>query len=327
MSRRVILCVVAGFALISSTLVTPSRGIADTDPAPPSRGPGVLVLAHGGTNQWDAVVRKAVKQASLDYPTEVAFGMGMHSQEVRALQQSVEKLQRKGIDRILVIPLLVSSHSEVYRQYEYLLGLRPQPEWPQVQPVRLLVPVVMGRALDDDPIVSDVLLARVKAMSRKPDSETVVIVAHGPNGDDDNREWLADMERLAARLSHAGGFREVVTKTIRDDAPKVVHDSATSDLREMVRASALTGPVLVVPLLMARGGVERKIPVILSGSSYEYTGETLLPDPRLATWIARQANELATRAPAAQAGDDHNPSHSSTEARAGGSVGSAAVIQ
>jgi len=259
---------------------------------------GVLVIAHGGTNQWDGTVRKTVKQARLKHPTEVALGMGMHDQEVRTLQQAVDRLQRKGVRRIVVVPLFVSSHSEVFRQFEYLFGLRDQAEWPQVKPLRLEVPIVMGRALDDHQLVGEVLLDRAKHVSRSPADEVVVLLAHGPTGDQDNAEWIQRMERLGAYVKAQGGFRDVLTMTFRDDAAKGVRDEAIRRLRQAIQERAATARVLVVPILLARGGVEEKVPKMLAGLSYEYSGQTLLPDPRLAEWIAQEATSLAQTAAA-----------------------------
>ena len=45
-----------------------------------------------------------------------------------ALVELVGRLQaEKGATRVIAVPFLISSHSEVYRQYEYMLGLRPDP--------------------------------------------------------------------------------------------------------------------------------------------------------------------------------------------------------
>ena len=288
---------------------------------------GVLLLAHGGNNQWNAAVHKAVRQANLDVPTEVAFGMGMHEHEVRQLKQSLDRLERKGLSRIVVIPLLISSHSEVYRQYEYLLGLRAQPEWPQAgDPLKPEVPIVMGRGLDASPVVSEILLDRAKALSRQPDNETVVLIGHGPVAEQDNAVWLATMEQIAGYLREQGGFRQVLSQTIRDDAPKAVRDEAIRRIRETVQTQGTEGRVLVVPLLLAQGGIERKIPQFLNGLSYIYKGETLLPHPLLAGWIKEQASELATQpatAPASQAAE----SSTLTGGRALSSASSPPVVQ
>jgi len=256
---------------------------------------GVLVIAHGGTNRWDGMVRAAVRQAEVEFPTEVALGMGMHRSEVRVLQQAVDRLERKGVSRIVVVPFFISSHSEVFRQFEYLFGLRPEPEWAEAGgPLNLEVPVVMGEALDDSPVVAEILLERARSLSRKPEEETVVLVAHGPIGDTDNQRWLSTMRRLAASIKQEGGFRTVASLTMRDDAPKPVQEAAAQQLRDIVQWYSQQGRALVLPLLIAQGGVERKIPKILAGLTYVYKGETLLPHPKLVEWIAQQATQLAS---------------------------------
>lgn len=267
---------------------------------------GVLVIAHGGSNQWDSAVRKAVKEAKLSVPTEVALGMGMHPEEVRQFQQAVDRLERKGVSRIVVVPLLVSSHSEVFRQYAYLVGIRPTAEWPEAgEPLDVDVPVVMGRALDDDPVVAQILLERARRLSRRTQEETVILVAHGPVAQIDDQRWLDTMSRVAQRVKADGPFRDVLSFTIRDDAPRAVKEEAQRRLREAVRASGQQGRALIVPLLLARGGIERKIPKLLAGLTYVYKGETLLPHKRMVQWLAREAARLAAEPPVASSEQPH----------------------
>jgi sirohydrochlorin ferrochelatase len=234
---------------------------------------------------------------------QVAFGMGMHTGEVRRFQEAVDKLERKGVARLVVVPLLVSSYSEVYRQYEYLLGLRQDAAWPEAGgPLRLEVPVVMGRALDDHELVAEVLLERASALSRDPAKETVVLLAHGPTAEEDNAQWLARLQRLAERIKTQGEFARVIPMTFRDDAPKPVRDQAVRELRAVIAQAGGVGPVLIVPVLIAEGGVENKIPKMLSGLTFEFSGKTLLPHPNVERWIAEQAQSLAR--------PDADPAHS-----------------
>ena len=289
--RRLVLCALACLAALPPVFAEPPEG--------PASRVGILVVAHGGTNRWDAAVRKAVKQAKLKMPVEVALGMGMHPHEAKGFQVAADRLERKGVERIVVVPLLVSSHSDVYRQFEYVFGARTEAAWPEVKPLRLEVPVVMGGALDADPVLVDILLERAKALSRQPEKETVILLAHGPNDDADNERWLADMRQLEGAIKTGGGFHEVKSLTLRDDAPKAVQERATQQLRQAVQRAGEQGRALVVPLLIAPGGIERKIPERLAGLSYQFSGQTLLPHPKLAGWIARQARQLiAGEAPA-----------------------------
>lgn len=250
---------------------------------------GVMVLAHGGSRRWNRAVHQTVARAKLSVPTEVVFGMGMHPHEVRGLQAAVERLERRGVQRLVVVPLLISSSSEVMRQFQYLFGARAHGPWEaMVRPLTLQVSVLMTSPLDDDPAVAEVLLERTRWLSRSPQEEAVVLVAHGPTSDDDDARWHETMEHLAAAVRTMGGFRAVIPVTMRDDAPTAVQEAATARMRAIVQECSQRGRALVLPLLIARGGVEAKIPKRLAGLAYVYRGEALLPHPTIAHWLARQ---------------------------------------
>ncbi len=309
MTFRRLLCT-ADCLLLTASLslsVAPSA-LAGAGMAPdPSKEIGVLVLAHGGSDRWNRVVQETVAQAQIKDPTEIAFGMAMHPHEVAAIQRAVRKLEGRGIKRLVVVPLLISSASEVMRQYQYVLGLRDHGPWEkQVERVSVHVPLVMTPPLDDDPVVSEVLLERAKALSRTSKEEAVVLIAHGPNEDPDNAQWLEVMGRVAARLKAMGHFREVVPVTLRDDASKPVQEAATKQIRELIRQQNEQGRTLVIPLLLANGGIEAKISQRLKGLSYVYRGAALLPHPKVAQWIASRVEWAASQAGIAPRTDGGN---------------------
>lgn len=265
---------------------------------------GVLLLAHGGSLRWNHLVRECVKKAELPCPYEVVFGMG--DEDSRPYQMAVRNLCSHGAQKIIAIPLLISSHSEVYRQYQYLLGLRPTPGFSSldegpggmshlssgpVVPLDLKVPVVLRPALDSSPVIADVLLGRAREISREPFHETVVLAAHGPNEDSDNVLWEESLRQWAKNLKESGGFRGVKVVSLRDDAPDVVKAQATSLFRRMVKEGGRDGgTVLVVPVLMAPGGIEGNVQRRLSGLSYRM-GRPLLPHPKVSQWIRDQIRQ------------------------------------
>jgi sirohydrochlorin cobaltochelatase len=83
---------------------------------------GILVLAHGGTRQWNEAVEEAVAPLEAFCPVTVAFGMAQRN----SLQAGVEELEKAGVSRIAVVGLFISPHS-FRHQTEYLLGLRADP--------------------------------------------------------------------------------------------------------------------------------------------------------------------------------------------------------
>jgi sirohydrochlorin ferrochelatase len=281
-----------------------------------SAGPeGILLLAHGGQTAWNGRVSAMAAEINASQPVEVAFGMASRP----AIQSAVDRLVARGVASIVAVPLFVSSHSSVVTSTEYLLGLRREmppdlkifakmrhnhggtstedahaghqaPTVDGTTPVHSKVPIRMTPALNSHQLVGAVLLDRARSISTAPESEAVVIVAHGPVPDDDNARWLADMRTLAEQIESDGDFAAISYLTVRDDAPKPVRDAATAELRTVVTTHIGAGRrVLVVPLLLSFGGIEKGIRERLDGLQYTMPDSALMPDPRIAAWVLESA--------------------------------------
>jgi len=73
--------------------------------------------------------------------------------------------------------------------------------------------------------------------------------------------------------------------TIRDDAPKEIYEIAKENLRNIINQASKDGKVIVVPLLLSQGGVEKGIVKRLEGLNYEWNGKTLLPQPSITSFL------------------------------------------
>lgn len=276
---------------------------------------GILLLAHGGRQNWNDEVNKLAAQVNGTVPVEVAFGMATRSN----IQSAIDRLAARNVKEIVAVPLFVSSHSSVITSTEYLLGARAvappelaiyakmdhshgahhasQPNQPAVDPtapVKSPVPIRMASALNRHPIVSEILLSRALSISREPDREVIIVVAHGPVSEQENAKWLADMAALVEPMKRANKFRRIEYLTVRDDAPEPIRSQATAELRSIVeRATGEGNKVLIVPLLMSYGGIEEGIKKRLEGLDYTICKQALLPDERLARWVLLSA-EIAT---------------------------------
>lgn len=273
---------------------------------------GVLLLAHGGKQNWDAEVMKVAAEVDRTMPAEVAFGMASK----RTIQAAIEKLVARGVEKIIAVPLFISSHSTVITSTEFLLGQRSEapPElaifakmdhsggghhdhqkmdmsFDPTSPVNSPVPIEMVSALNRHPLVADILLSRAVEVSRDPENEVVVVVAHGPVSDEHNDRWLADIGSLVEVMRGKSEFKRIEYLTVRDDAPEPVRNRATEELRGIVkRAVDEKKKVLMIPLLLAYGGIEDGIKERLDGLPYQMTEHALLPDERLARWVILSAN-------------------------------------
>ena len=289
--------------------------------SPKAKKTGIIIMAHGGGTTWNNMVKEAAQPLINEYRVEFAWGMA----NFVSLQKAVQKLEQQNIDRIIVVPLFISKHSPIIRQAEFLLGLRdeladqPMPVMhytdefvemagveiedshymhnmlfpPTLNPVKLDTPVTFTEALDDHPVVADILRDRILSLSKDPAAETIILAAHGPNGEEDNTGWVQSMESLAAKIQQkqkknkAEKFRHIVSLTVRDDAPEEIHEQAKQYLRSAVRQGNITGNVIVIPVFLSPGGREKSIAQRLKGLDFKWSGETLLPDARLTEFLVQ----------------------------------------
>jgi sirohydrochlorin ferrochelatase len=264
-------------------------------------GAAAIVVAHGAEAEWNERVREIAGQATTGGPVEVAFLMGPEA-EARRFQDVVAELVEGGASEIVVVPLLVSSHSGHYDQLRWLAGeidslggyMAHHLEMAGI--TRPLDPsrIRLAAALDDAPELADVLADRALALAETPAEQALFLIGHGPNSAEDYARWMANLRPVAERVASATGFRDVKLGLVRDDAPPEVRAEAVRSIRETIALQReLTGrPVVVVPVLVSEGRVSReKIPADLAGLDVVYTGEPILPHPALARWIARRVTD------------------------------------
>jgi hypothetical protein len=90
------------------------------------------------------------------------------------------------------------------------------------------------------------------------------------------------MASIAGRIGRTERFAAIDYLTLRDDAPKPVRDAATAELRAIVTKRLAEGRrVLVVPLLVSFGGIEKGLRERLDRLAYTMPAAGLVPDDRL----------------------------------------------
>ncbi len=156
--------------------------------------------------------------------------------------------------------------------------------------------IVLTSALGAHPLVAQILYERILALSKAPEKETIILVAHGPNEETYNQRWLEDMEKLAQQIDamarqHERYYRGIFCVTVRDDAPPLIYEQAKNHLRALVRQAGRSGTALVVPLLLSEGGIEKGIERRLQGLRYRWNGKALLPHPAITQWIQLQIEQ------------------------------------
>jgi sirohydrochlorin ferrochelatase len=318
---------------VLSLLAMPGRAVAQQQAA--AGKTGVLLLAHGGSASWNDRVTALAGKVSEKMPIEVAFGMASRPNIQAAVDKlaatgvteivAVPLFVSNHSSVVTSTQYLLGAREDMPEDLRMFAKMNhgpgghgapaaapPAPAQPHAghaghgatapaqdntARVNSPVPIRMTGALGRHRLVGEILATRAQSISKDAPNEAVILVAHGPVRDDENKRWVEDMLVLAQGINGAAPFASVDALTVRDDAEKPVRDAATAELRALVeKRTSEKKRVLLVPVLMSYGGIEQGIKKRLEGLEYSLPDHGLMPDDRLVTWVLEMAS-TGTAAP------------------------------
>ncbi|MDZ4660994.1 MAG: hypothetical protein SGJ18_05170 [Pseudomonadota bacterium] len=243
---------------------------------------------HG--KPWEKAICDVTAAAAkaIGKPLETAFGMF----SLPSFQHAVNRLGKHQIDTLKIIPFYVSSASGVIRQQKYMFDVVSKffDDEKIVLP-KSITKVIFQNAMDQDIELTKVLYSRAHELSSNPKQEEVIFVAHGPVQQADDDIWHRDLGLHADRIQSERAktkseFFATHPFTLKDDAPPEERDQRTKELRELVnKINARGNRPLILPVLVAAGGIEKGLLERLEGLNYHYLGHMLTPDPEFIQWI------------------------------------------
>lgn len=253
---------------------------------------GVLILLHGFRDRGDKVFKDQVQMYGNIFPTALAFGMSMMMSQ--HIQLGVDDLVAAGAENIIVVPIVSTEHNSMIRQWQYIFGLYDEPTYATVPRIKTDANVIFVPPPGDDPFVAEILLDYATQISTDPSNEVVIIVAHGPSASQDNLEQLVLMDNLAKIVKEDGGFADVLSATLQDDAPLVIRDKNVAKLRGMIEAAQADGKeAILVTNLIGAYTIQSKLRKDLKGLDYKFNAKGLAQHDVFVEWIGESVrNEI-----------------------------------
>jgi len=303
-------CRLFGFALIGT--LTACASLETGGPTVPlenekSNNFGVLVMAHGGTADWNKGVENSLNNLRSQYPVEIAFGMA----DAGSIESGVRNLEAQGIEHVAVVRLFISGESWLHRTAQILgieSGAPVKPFtnhtshaamdhtamrmgfWKIDSDLRFHL---SGEGLSQAQEMDQVLLSRVRALSSDPSSEVVVIIAHGPADDEENTRWISEISERTKLIKQEMNVRDVQVFSLREDWEEK-REGAQELIRNYVQeASASSLTPIIVPFRVHGFGPYARV---LAGLDYKADQKGLIPHPNVAVWIQNQAEVLRAQA-------------------------------
>ncbi len=246
---------------------------------------GILALGHGYGDIGNGQFKAGYRTVAVEHPTAVALGMSM--MDSAHIQKAVNELEAAGAKTIVVLPTEVGQSTSLVRQWHYIFGRIDESSYLDVPRVESGARIVIAQTPTNSPLVGEILADNVKAVSRDPASEAVVLIAHGPEDPDDNVKELANLGRQAETVKRGTGVAEIIYGTLQDDAPPAVRQANVDQLREQMQSLEAKGKRLIVaPVLMtSQGGVTGRIKRDLDGLDYELIDKGITEHALFKTWI------------------------------------------
>lgn len=251
---------------------------------------GVLALGHGYSMGGNEQFKEKVSPIATKYPTAVAPGMAMMSGS--HIQKAVDALVNEhGVKKIVVVPMEPGDESSLNHQWKYLFGMREEAPYLSAPRVQTQAEVVFTTSPAPDPLMADIMRDHALEVARDPASARLIIVSHGPETVEDNPREIALLEAHAKRISETSAFKDVEVLSLQDDAVPEVRAANKARLREMIKEASDKGrEVVIVPMILTRGGFHARLKKDLEGLTYEFADRGLIEHPDFQVWINKQVD-------------------------------------
>ena len=168
---------------------------------------GLLLMAHGGATEWNTAVEAATYEIRDKYPVEIAFGMA----DAGSIEESVKRLESRGVQNVGVIRMFVSGESWRQRTKQILgieEGAPSKEKANKASQPDMFMPMgfwkietglkffVSEDGLADADEMDDVLVSRIQGLSREPEREVAVVIAHGTGSDEEDARWVQKLSLI-----------------------------------------------------------------------------------------------------------------------------------
>jgi len=264
---------------------------------------GLIIIAHGSPmTQWNEPVLKLEKEVGAIMlkkgnnhfsAIRVAF-MEFNEPSINTV---IKDFENKGIDRVYAIPLFIAPSRHSLFDIPAILGLYSEKDILNelksegTDIVNTKVKITIGPTLNYSDILKNAMLDRVKELSTTPDSEGVVLLAHG----DEHFEpiWASMCKEIGYYLCAKTGIEYFDYAFVG-----VGQSFATEGVSTILEATKKKETIIVVGLYLSMGvermantsasfvmGKKTETKKLFADKNIRFAKRGILPDKRISEWI------------------------------------------
>ena len=252
---------------------------------------GLLILLHS-SRQGDPIFKAKVEDFADIFPTALAPGMAMAMSS--HIQLALDDLKAAGAETIVVVPILATSHNTLMRQWNYIFGREDEAAYGTVPRVSTDAELLFLDPPGDDPLIAEILIDHAYEISEDPGNEIVIVTAHGPVFEEDNKKVKKELKNLARIIKEDGGFAGAYGVSLQDDAPQEIRDANVARMRGIVEDATGKGQrVLIVTNLTGTRTIQAQIRKDLTGLDYEFNPKGVSEHPNyILGWMGDSVSQI-----------------------------------
>ncbi len=270
---------------------------------------GLMIIAHGSpVPAWNVPVLALEQEVTAELKRRGGASFEMVRVALMEFTSSTiaevsREMEGAGIDRVYSLPLFIAPSGHSLYDVPTILGLysddvlRSELQSEGIEIVDSGMRITVGPSLHHGDVLREIILDRVRELSTDPASEGVVLLAHGDRHFEPH--WDALSERIGRYICANTGIQYFDYAYVH-----VGQDFATEGVSAIDDAAKEKERVIVPGLFVSMGvdkmapgssigfhGMVRQSEEMLEDVDVHYATRGLLPDPRIAAWIADRAEE------------------------------------
>lgn len=269
----------------------------------------LLIIAHGSpSSAWNQPVLDIEQQVIKQLATKNITGfeqvkVALMEFSKPTIADVISEFEKEGITDVYAIPLFIAPSGHSVYDIPTILGLSydkkmyEELQEEKIEIVNTNVKITIGPTLNYESIIKDILLDKVKTLSKKPNDEALIILAHG----DENFEpiWSELVNETGNYILGRTGI-EYFDKGFVE----VGQSFAIDGVAPILKAHEEKEKVIVVGMYVSMGvkrmaetsgyvmmGHTMDTKKMFEGKNIVFAEKGLLPDNRISEWLAERAVE------------------------------------
>ncbi len=270
---------------------------------------GLVIIAHGSpAPQWNEPVLKIEREVKTIISQKgnnqfSAIRVAFMEFNEPSINTVIEDFENIGIDKVYAIPLLIAPSGHSLFDIPTILGLYSaidilneiKSEGTNI--VNTKMKITIGPTLNNSDILKNSILDRVKELSTTPDSEGVVLLAHG----DKHFEpiWASMCREIGYYVCSKTGIEYFDFAFV-----EVGQSFATEGVSTILKSTGKKEKIIVVGLYLSMGvermantsasfmmGKKTETKKLFANKNIRFAKRGILPDKRISEWISEIAIE------------------------------------